>query len=198
MANNGITPQEDRRISSSPQHGILFGEAGVPMYRVAAVEYYVQRKKRLYEAVLAMPRAWMIALFTLVISLCAAAFCMLRESSVTTPALLVSSPVSSSSVPHFQNTLLVLPAESHAYRALGVGQPVKCNIDGKLQTVRITSIGPPENSEAASRQLHVAPEQTRSIANIVTIVNTVGWPAAQLSTKQISVIHHVRLIDLIK
>jgi hypothetical protein len=79
-----------------------------------------------------------------------------------------------------------------------VGQPVKCNIDGKLQTVRITSIGPPENSEAASRQLHVAPEQTRSIANIVTIVNTVGWPAAQLSTKQISVIHHVRLIDLIK
>src|SRR5436309_1835990 len=129
MSNNGYEPKEESRVASSPQHGVLFGETGMPMYRLAAVEYYVERKKRLYEPVLSMPKTWIISLVALVICLCITALCMLRETSVRMPALLISSSSSSSSVPDSNAMLLVLPAVGYPHSTLFVGRGLVCSID---------------------------------------------------------------------
>lgn len=194
MSKNGYEPKEESRVSSSPQHGVLFGETGVPIYRLAAVEYYVERKKRLYEAVLSMPKTWIISLLALVICLCTTALCMLRESSVRMPALLISS----SSVPDSNAMLLVLPAVGYPHSMLFVGRGLVSSIDGKLQTLKIMSIGAAESSDEASRQLHIASGQTRSIASIVTVVKVEGPATAEPSTKRIWIVRSIRLIDLLK
>lgn len=186
----------DSRVACSPPHGVSGTEGGKAIYRLNALEYYVARARKRYEANLKLPGSCLIASAVLLLALSMLALAVLSRIAVATPAIFAYYPQEHISGAGRLPSALLLPVGATNGLELRAGAELNCRISGKEERMVITEGMKFIDSETASRELGIDIEQVQRLGDRLLLVGVSPPIEAPNDGGPLVIIRSVRLIDL--
>lgn len=187
----------DSRVACSPQHGVSGTEAGKAIYRLGALDYYVERSRRRYVANLKLPGSWLVASAMLLLTLLVLVLAGLWRVSVATPAVFTHYPQAHASGSAPRSSALLLPADAAKGLELRLGAKLNCRIKGREEALAITDAMKLLDVEAASRELGISIDQIRHLGNHLLVVGIAAPIESVNDGDSFVVIRPIRLIHLL-